>query len=1094
MRRISLAFFVILIVLSVNLVSAADIAYVVRNPSNPESNVIEVIEDLGYSYDLIDDNDILDINFSDYEMILVWDELLENAEYIPISERKSFVANTYYLDNWGIGKYAGSQISTGYIYVKMMKENRITRNIDSEVRVFTSTNVEIYYMPHKPKRASGIENIVAVEVGRYDMPVIGIINKGGELYGGGNADERIAFFGITKTEYWTQESEQLFRNTLGLIMTGDDSDSDGFYDDEDCDDSNSGVHPLAEEIPYNGIDEDCDGWDLEDVDEDGYRAAEVGGEDCDDSDFEINPGSEDVYKNCVNDAPIVEDIEKITVYETETVTIEVNAEDPESDSLYYSIDNSRFSQQNQQSNVFTWETNYSDEGTYIFTIIVSDGNLETEKEVEVEVKETNRDPICSEILELQWDEDTEASINLNDYCSDLDGDVLEFYVYDSSPNPYISLDSLEEGIAAFSSEKDWNGEDWIVFKADDGKDSSLTNEIILKVLPVNDEPSFIDNPGKINDITWNEDTNLIDYLDLDYYFSDVDGDKLEYDVVGNYFINIEINNGLVSFYPAEDWYGAENVVFSASDGQFIVYSNAVALTVLDSNEPPEFNDLECETEIQEDVGESCELEAVDVEDDDFVFSITNEHNLQCDVSGDMLNYVSFKDYNGPASCLIKVQDNYGYSEYLLEVNVLPVNDAPNINVEPDTNYVKILEGDIQLFKVLALDAEGDSIEINWQLDGGSVADESSYLFNQSLGNYDLEVIASDGAEETSHLWNILVGSVKDFTCQELDGQICKENEVCLGEVLGVKDTTSCCPTECSPKFGDSDRCEILSPEIEINIKDPNSNEKFDIGEIIEVEVKIKNKVEDDLNFDVEVYLYDLTEDESVEGDDDSVSVDEGDKEQLDFKFEIPDDIEEGNEHAIFVVADEGDYCNEDYVEIGINREKENIIIKDIRTGGEVVCGDFADVEVEVRNIGRKDQDVVIKVENTELGIEEKTESFELEKYDDKDEVKKRFKIKIPDNAAAGNYTLKITASFNGDSIQEKADLFLGKCKETEKQEEEIEIIPLGGNIAEAEKKVEEEQKGGNAGLLVLLIISMIVVIIAIIYLVYVILTSTWHNK
>jgi len=63
-------------------------------------------------------------------------------------------------------------------------------------------------------------------------------------------------------------------------MRGEDGDKDGFYYDEDCNDNDTTIHPGAEEIPYNGIDEDCNGEDLEDVDGDGYKQILLEARDC----------------------------------------------------------------------------------------------------------------------------------------------------------------------------------------------------------------------------------------------------------------------------------------------------------------------------------------------------------------------------------------------------------------------------------------------------------------------------------------------------------------------------------------------------------------------------------------------------------------------------------------------------------------------------------------------------------------------------------------------------------------------------------------------------------------------------------------------
>ena len=79
-----------------------------------------------------------------------------------------------------------------------------------------------------------------------------------------------------------------------------DGDADGYYDNVDCDDDDARVHPGAVETPYDGIDQDCDGADLDDLDDDGYGAAALGGYDCDDDDAAVNPGAAEVWYDGVD--------------------------------------------------------------------------------------------------------------------------------------------------------------------------------------------------------------------------------------------------------------------------------------------------------------------------------------------------------------------------------------------------------------------------------------------------------------------------------------------------------------------------------------------------------------------------------------------------------------------------------------------------------------------------------------------------------------------------------------------------------------------------------------------------------------------------
>ncbi len=84
-----------------------------------------------------------------------------------------------------------------------------------------------------------------------------------------------------------------------------DADGDGFLPPEDCGPSSRTTHPGADDPFGDGVDQNCDGTDGVDDDGDGWagNADSLGQQhlrDCDDTDPEVHPGADDLVGDAVD--------------------------------------------------------------------------------------------------------------------------------------------------------------------------------------------------------------------------------------------------------------------------------------------------------------------------------------------------------------------------------------------------------------------------------------------------------------------------------------------------------------------------------------------------------------------------------------------------------------------------------------------------------------------------------------------------------------------------------------------------------------------------------------------------------------------------
>jgi hypothetical protein len=102
---------------------------------------------------------------------------------------------------------------------------------------------------------------------------------------------------------WSADGQPAADNEFELFgrQVGEnfDRDGDGSLVPADCNDANPGIHPGANDVFDNGIDEDCAGGDAQNPDRDGDGSPRP--QDCDDANAQIRPGITDVPNNEVDE-------------------------------------------------------------------------------------------------------------------------------------------------------------------------------------------------------------------------------------------------------------------------------------------------------------------------------------------------------------------------------------------------------------------------------------------------------------------------------------------------------------------------------------------------------------------------------------------------------------------------------------------------------------------------------------------------------------------------------------------------------------------------------------------------------------------------
>ena len=224
---------------------------------------------------------------------------------------------------------------------------------------------------------------------------------------------------------------------------------------------------------------------------------------------------------------------------------------------------------------FTPTANFN--GTAVITYTVSDGNGGTATSTStVTVTPVNDLPVTQPDSVIT-PEDTPIRISPLTNDSDLDGNLLTISQA-SSPNGTVTTNA--DGTLTFTPAPNFNGPTTITYQVSDGQGGFTDGTIIVTVTPVNDPPVAA------NDVigTDEEVPVRIPVLAND---TDNDGDVLRVTAATASNGAVVINaDGTITYTPKLDFFGADTITYTISDGNGGTSTATVTVNVRDTNEPP----------------------------------------------------------------------------------------------------------------------------------------------------------------------------------------------------------------------------------------------------------------------------------------------------------------------------------------------------------------------------------------------------------------------------------------------------------------------------------------------------------------------------
>ncbi|TWU27019.1 putative Ig domain protein [Novipirellula galeiformis] len=448
----------------------------------------------------------------------------------------------------------------------------------------------------------------------------------------------------------------------------------------------------------------------------------------------------------VNDSPVLATLSNQTVDELQTLRFAATATDEEtaSDELTFSLEGDQhFGASMTSDGEFSWTpTEAHGAGTFVFDVIVSDGDTDDRQSITVTVNEVNTAPVLDSIDDHSIDEGSQLHFTATATDADLPANTLAFSL---GSNAAAGAAITQSGEFTWTpTESQGPGSYTFDIVVTDG-DLTATETITVTVADVNNSPVLTTIP----DQTGNE-HELISFT-ATATDSDLPSDTLTFSLDGNVPAGAAITSGGVfTWTPSEDQQGTFVFNVVVSDGQANDYET-ITWTIAEVNDAPVLD------AIGDQAGNEHELLSFtatatdsDLPSDTQTFSLDGNVPDGAAITTDgEFSWTPSEDQQGVFTFNVVVSDGQANDYETITWTIAEVNDPPILDAIGDQT---LSEGQLHTFNAISGDPDRPFQDLTFSLtgnvpDGAAITTDGEFSWTPNedqQGVFTFDVVVSDG--------------------------------------------------------------------------------------------------------------------------------------------------------------------------------------------------------------------------------------------------------------------------------------------------------------------------------------------------------------